>query len=62
MMQANRAGDCEPVRRVALPAGAHRARLTMWRRRHLQARAVVAMIALSSLVAPGVAAVVLALV
>lgn len=37
-----------------------RARLVMWRRRHLNVRTVVAGIALGSLLAPGVAAVILA--
>jgi hypothetical protein len=40
-------------------AGARdRARWVMWRRRHVNARTVVALIALSSLVLPGVAAIV----
>jgi hypothetical protein len=37
-----------------------RTRLVMWRRRHLNVRAAVAGIALASLLAPGVAAIILA--
>lgn len=53
----NSVGGARPAGTVAGGAR-HRTRLVGWRRRHLNVRTVVAVIALSSLLAPGVAAII----
>jgi hypothetical protein len=56
---SDRFGGASPVKTSrGSPRG--RTRLVMWRRRHLNVRAVVAGIALTSLLAPGAAAIILA--
>lgn len=55
--KGSRGGLARPAGRTDARAHDH-ARLVTWRRRHLNLRSVVALVALSSLVLPGVAAII----